>query len=118
MSGLAFASYMVFLCSWFLHMPDRVRALGIIRFDAMLLALTLGLTLISGLTPARTAGEKRVRRWLLVLVLYVFATLPLVEWPGSVLRFGRRTASPASPRARIPGKRVRSGEEGGRPSAS
>lgn len=88
MNSAAFFLYMVFMCSWFLHMPERLPVLGVIRFDLLLAGATFALTLMGGLTPARTPAETRVRRWLLLLSAYCVVTLPLVEWPGSVLRVG------------------------------
>ena len=88
MSALGFFFFIVFVTSWFLHLPTRYPMLGMVRFDVIVVAITVLATMAGGLAPTRTAAEKRVRWWLLVLVAYVFVSLPLVEWPGSVLNRG------------------------------
>ncbi len=88
MHAFAFRLYVIFLVSWFLHMTARVPLLGLLRFDLVLIVAIVMFTLLGGVTAATTPSEERVRRWLKLLIFYIAVTLPLVEWPGSVLQFG------------------------------
>lgn len=88
MHAVAFGLYILFIISWFLHLAGRVPLLGLLRVDLVLAITIFVLTLLGGVAEATTPGEQRVRRWLKVLILYVAVTLPLVQWPGTVLRFG------------------------------
>jgi putative inorganic carbon (hco3(-)) transporter len=86
MKNLGFRLYLLFLISWFLHLGNRIPALGVIRFD---LILVVALALLSfsttqGRASERPATDKRLR----LLVLYAVLTIPLVEWPGSVVKQG------------------------------
>ncbi len=80
--------YLVFVASWLTHLSARIPLLGAIGFD-MLLAALLGALAV--LHRARDGDGLRVRpagKALIALCVYVAATLPLVEWPGSVLQSG------------------------------
>jgi putative inorganic carbon (hco3(-)) transporter len=86
MKNFGFRLYLLFLISWFLHLGTRFPVLGLIRFDLVLVAL---LTIFSILTTSqsktrRTTADKRLR----ILILYAVLTVPLVEWPGSVIKHG------------------------------
>jgi putative inorganic carbon (HCO3(-)) transporter len=83
MSSVAFTLYLVFITSWFLHLPARIPALGVIRFD-MLLVATIGALAFSNRPPSMG----RVPKLLVALVVYIVLTTPLVEWPGSVVKVG------------------------------
>jgi len=88
MNDLAFRLYILFTASWFLHLPDRFPALGLIRFD-LLLVVIIGV--LAALLPNRTIPDdpsSKTSRLFLVLVLYSVITVPFVEWPGSVLKHG------------------------------
>jgi len=76
------------MCSWFLHLPDRYTILGAVRADVLLVGLTAVLTVISTAGDQDVSADRRTRKLLLILFLYTIATVPLVEWPGSVLRTG------------------------------
>jgi O-antigen ligase/polysaccharide polymerase Wzy-like membrane protein len=89
MSTLAFRLYLLFICSWFVHLPTRISALGAIRADLLLVCVIFVLTIISTAgDDGQTASAARTRKILWVLVLYAAATIPLVEWPGSVVKNG------------------------------
>ena len=77
------------MCSWFLHLPTRITALGLVRADLLLVCVIFMLALLglAGQGP-QTPSERRTRKMLWVLVLYAAVTIPLVEWPGSVLKIG------------------------------
>jgi O-antigen ligase len=78
--------YLVFVASWFLHLAERIPALGIIRFDLLLCVVLAGLAVASR-SPDRTLATE-TDKFLRTLFLYVLVTLPFVEWPGSVIRSG------------------------------
>ncbi len=88
MNTLAFGLYLLFMISWFLQLPTRLPVLGALRFDLVLVVFASAATTVSGLRPARTSSERSTRLWLKILFAYVLVTLPLVEWPGSVMKFG------------------------------
>jgi putative inorganic carbon (hco3(-)) transporter len=93
----AFRLYIVFVVSWFLHMGARVPILGTLRFD-LLLVCAIGVLLVKseGKEPALDSGDKkgtkrhdsRIRALILTLLVYSVATLPFVQWPGTVLNAG------------------------------
>lgn len=87
-----FALFCMLTVSILLHFGARFPMLGALRIDAVLGAATLAAILIaSGAAISvfeRTTLEKGTLKWLLILIAYVFVTMPFVEWPGSVLRVG------------------------------
>ena len=93
MRVVAYRLFLLFVISWFLHLSERVEILGLIRFDLVLVALIA--ILISAGTPdgpvavvAEPVAALRIRRLMIILLAYATVTLPLVEWPGSVLNAG------------------------------
>jgi putative inorganic carbon (hco3(-)) transporter len=89
MRPLAFALFLVFVVSWFLHLGSRVPVLGVIRFDLVLLGLIAGLLLLSRRDGAEEPPpEPWVRAVMLALIAFAVVTVPFVEWPGSVVRIG------------------------------
>ncbi len=90
MLTLAYWLYLVFVASWFLHLPARVPLLGVLRFDLFLVASMLGLTLASVPVSRRSRASfgDSTRKYLLALIVYVIVTIPFVQWPGSVLKHG------------------------------
>jgi O-antigen ligase len=83
----AFWLYLLFVCSWFLHLPARFEALGAVRADLALVCLILGLCLASQESMTDSA-DGRMRKLLWGLLAYAALSAPLVEWPGSVLKIG------------------------------
>lgn len=78
--------YLLFVISWFLHLTARLPVLGTLRID-LLLVCGLMLILLSRRSTShvpKTDTDKLLR----TLVLYSIVTIPLVEWPGSVLNRG------------------------------
>lgn len=88
MGNWPFNLYLLYVISVFLHIPARFPALGLIRFDLLLVCLILGSLLIG----RRNSGQQRepdaIGRMLLILIGYVVLTIPFVEWPGSVIKNG------------------------------
>ena len=88
MQSSAFWLYLLFVCSWFLHLPARVPGMENARADLLLVGLIMGLCFASsGSTPSHPA-DKRSRTLLFGLLVYAVLSVPLVEWPGTVAKVG------------------------------
>lgn len=81
-----FNLYLLFVISWFLHLGTRIPVLGLIRFDLLLIVVLTALA-FSGMARQRGIITE-TDKWLRILIIYSLVTIPLVEWPGSVIRFG------------------------------
>lgn len=80
--------FLLFTVSYFLHLTSRIPALGFARFDLILMAL-IGLVIFLSRPGARADHERfNTTNRLLWLIGMILLSLPLVEWPGSVIRFG------------------------------
>lgn len=88
MRRLAYALYLVFIVSWFLHVGSRIPVLGDLRVDLILVVVIAGLIAASRGEAKSAVVNARTGQILTVLVAYLVVTLPFVEWPGSVLWFG------------------------------
>lgn len=83
--------YLVFTVSYFLHITARIPALGAIRFDLLLNLVLIGLAFLQLMGTKgsdRHLAKPETSRRLLILCAYIIVTLPLVKWPGSVVRLG------------------------------
>jgi len=87
MSNPGLNLYLLFVVSWFVSLPARVPLLGIIRFD-LLLVLILGIIAISKKPTDKSSQKTNTDNLLKVLIIYSILTIPFVEWPGSVIKFG------------------------------
>lgn len=78
--------YLLFMVSWFLHLPARLPVLGTIRFDLLLVCVLA----VLAVTTAKPSGHptSEADRVLRVLIAYALVTIPFVYWPGSVLKAG------------------------------
>lgn len=100
MRTVAYRLYLVFVVSWFLHMPTRIRPLGLLRLDLLLLLFITMLIFFSKpddqggepsdppappLPPAASGGTQKIIK---IMFAYIVLSLPLVEWPGSVIKDG------------------------------
>lgn len=95
MNRRAFQLYLLFTCSWFLHLPSRLEFLGAIRFDLVLILLITVLIWTGQKKDDEEENEEEPerapdnsRRVLAVLLACSIVTAPFVEWPGSVLVHG------------------------------
>lgn len=86
MINAGFSLYLFFVTSWFLHLGSRIPVLGLIRFDLILVAVLAFLALFG--TARRQHLMTDTDKWIRVLIVYSILTIPFVEWPGSVIRFG------------------------------
>ncbi len=92
---MAFRLYILYLVSFLLHLTGRVPALGAIRFDMILSLSVLALMIMRknkssklagrGASTRKEAVDSGVAKILYIIYAYIIATLPLVEYPGSVL---------------------------------
>ncbi|OPY91721.1 MAG: O-Antigen ligase [Syntrophus sp. PtaU1.Bin208] len=84
---MAFLFYLVYMSSYFLHFGARVPVLGSIRIDLILVVLTAACIILLREDNGQTRLDKS-GIVLLGLLLYIIMSLPFVQWPGSVIRFG------------------------------
>jgi hypothetical protein len=84
-NGFTFGLFIFFLFDFFLHLSARVPAYGLLR-PTLILVLVISFSL--WLQRERLAGWTKdpLVKSLLILLAYIFLSLPLVEWPGSVVR--------------------------------
>ena len=85
---VSFILYMVFIISYFLHLPARFPGLGEMRFDFILMGMILLSTIFVGIDILRKQEKLKTMKFFLLLIAYIIVTIPLVEWPGSVIRHG------------------------------
>ena len=86
MHDKGFVIYLLFVISWFTHLAGRIPFLGTIRFDLILVSI---LTVLAIVSPDEEEHENtNVDKYLKILIMFSIVTLPFVEWPGSVLRYG------------------------------
>ena len=85
---ISFPLYLVFTVSYFLHLTSRVPLLGSIRFDLALMAAISLFLVMEGRKGESKFIMSPTTKALLVLIGYIILSIPLVNWPGSVIRFG------------------------------
>jgi hypothetical protein len=88
MARVGLISYLLFTASWFLHLTARVPALGIVRFDLVLIAIGVACIAFRIRENGSEGDGGDTGKFLKILIAYVVVTIPFVEWPGSVLRTG------------------------------
>jgi putative inorganic carbon (hco3(-)) transporter len=86
MSNPAFGWYLLFVVSWFLHLPARIPILGILRLDLLLVVILTALALSK--KPEQGVAREPSDKILKILIGYCILTIPLVQWPGSVVKIG------------------------------
>lgn len=85
MREFGFKLYIIYVISWFLHIPDRIPFLGDIRFDLILVYILAALIIFGGKSDRILTETDKVLK---ILIVYIFLTILLVTWPGSVIHFG------------------------------
>lgn len=89
MEKFGFNLYQLFIVSWFLHLTSRFPALGIIRFDLLLILILFWLSFAEKSSKKSAKDEpNETVKILKILIIYTILTIPVVEWPGSVIRTG------------------------------
>jgi len=84
-SGSTFWLYMYFLIDYFLHFSARVPAYGKFR-PTLLVVVVLSAMLLSQKSVLKNRGGSPVFSSLLLFLGYILLSLPLVAYPGSVIR--------------------------------
>ncbi|GAB6910005.1 conserved membrane hypothetical protein [Desulfosarcina cetonica] len=84
---MPFYLYNLYIVSYFIHLPARIPALGVVRFD-LVLAGTLVLLLWKHRFRDAAGKKLEPQHCLEMLCIYVVLSLPLVTWPGSALNVG------------------------------
>ncbi|PHQ16210.1 O-antigen ligase family protein [Marinobacter profundi] len=82
----AFGLYLIYLVSFFIRLPARLPILGVIRFDLILVVL-ISYFIFANKSTSQPKFDS-ASRYLLAIIVYSALTLPLVEWPGSVINIG------------------------------
>jgi len=84
-SAFTFWLFIYFLIDFFLHLSGRIPAYALIR-PTLLLVLLISASLFLQRDKFRGWTRDPIVASLLVLVGYLVVSLPLVEWPGSVVK--------------------------------
>lgn len=86
MKNIGLNGYLLFIISWFLHLPARIPLLGVLRADLVLVAVLSVIAFAK--KPNGGIPSTKTDRLIKILILYSILTVPFVEWPGSVFRNG------------------------------
>ncbi len=84
---MVFKLYLLFIVSYLLHLPARIPILGLVRFDLLLVVVT-GVLIIAKREGEVKENVTETDKVLRLLLGYFIVTVPLVQWPGSVLWTG------------------------------
>ncbi|MGH9196335.1 MAG: O-antigen ligase family protein, partial [Acidimicrobiia bacterium] len=85
--GLAFKLYLLFMVSWFLHLPERAPVLALFRLDLVLVVI-VAVLIGAGRGSDVEHFDSRIKRLILLLIAYAIITVPFVQWPGTVVKSG------------------------------
>lgn len=88
MKELGFTLYLLFMVSWFSHLPGRLPFLGAIRFDLILIIILTAIIIVMSQADEFYKTQTDTHKALKILIIYIILTVPFVAWPGSVVRFG------------------------------
>ena len=85
LNSITFSLYLILFASIFLNIPSRIPIMGYIRFEFFLGIFIGGLCLLNApkITEIYT---RKIIVCLSILLAYIIITIPVVEWPGSVVR--------------------------------
>jgi O-antigen ligase len=83
-----FKIYILFLMSYFLHFSSRLEILGLIRIDLILRVIILLFMIGHAINASSIYKNNVILKGLLILFVYLIISIPFVEWPGSVVKFG------------------------------
>lgn len=83
--SFTFFLYLVYTSSYFLHLTARLKILGILHLD-LITASLISISLFTQQASLKGRLQERSAKLLIILLGYIFLTLPFVEWPGSVIR--------------------------------
>ena len=83
-SNLLFWLYIYFIIDFFLHLSARIPGYGHIR-PTLLLVLLITAGLFTQSSKLHSVTNDHILKRIKYLIYYLILTLPIVEWPGSVL---------------------------------
>ena len=86
-SGFAFGLFILFIVFTLLSVPGRFPIIGVVR-PTVLFVIIITLLILFSSGRQKDRDTTRTTRLLALLILYILVTIPFVQWPGSVLRFG------------------------------
>lgn len=84
-SQFSFVLYLYFILDFFLRFSARIPGYGVIR-PTLLAVATISLLLFLQRDKLKGRFDDPIFKAIFVLFGYIFISLPLVEWPGSVVR--------------------------------
>src|SRR5690606_25950315 len=84
-STFCFGAYIYFLIDFFLHLSARIPGYGVIR-PTLLLVLIISFSLFVQRDKLRDLHKDPAYKAIIMLIVYIFISLPFVEWPGSVIK--------------------------------
>jgi putative inorganic carbon (hco3(-)) transporter len=86
-ASLAFQLFIGLIIFTLLNIASRFPTIGIVRPTVLFVGLIAGLIIFS-MSQRKGGDTSHTARYLNILILYILVTIPLVQWPGSVVRFG------------------------------
>jgi putative inorganic carbon (hco3(-)) transporter len=86
--SFAYRLYLLFVVSWFLHLGSRAAPLGALRLDLLLILMISAMIFFSKPEEEFPETSGSTERIIKIMFIYLVLSLPLVEWPGSVIRAG------------------------------
>jgi len=84
-SSFTYLAYLLFVVSFFLHLSARIPAIKALRPDLLLAVVVLMMLLIES-AKLRNRLSGPCSQIMSVMLIYLVLSLPLVEWPVSVVR--------------------------------
>jgi len=84
-SSFTFAIYILFVFEFFMHLSSRYSFIGVLR-PTVIFVLLLTVLLISQKDIFKQREKNSIFTALNILIIYLVVSLPLVEYPGSVIR--------------------------------
>ena len=86
-NGLAYGLYLILVVFTLLSVPSRFDGLGAARPTIVLIAV-IAMLIVLGRKQINESSASTTASRLTLLIVYVLVSLPFIQWPGSVLRFG------------------------------
>jgi hypothetical protein len=77
--------YLLFVAMTFLSLSKRYEVVGSLR-PTLILVVLISFGIVSNAPRSLNALRTEPSRWIWILFLYIFVSLPFVTWPGSVLK--------------------------------
>src|SRR5690554_77525 len=84
-STFCFGAYIYFLIDFFLHLSARIPGYGVLRPTLLLVAI-ISVSLLFQRDRLKDISKSQTYKSILILIGYIIVSLPLVEWPGSVVK--------------------------------